>query len=786
MKNLRLSLTLASTLLLPACGGGSSGGGGGANVPGPTNLSYPEDVIVLLKGVVVSGLVPSVDGSIADWSIAPSLPSGVTLNASNGAITGTPSALSAPATYTITASNAGGSVEAEIELAVARPAGFLVAANEDDDTLTSYAVEPQTGRLLPQGYVDSGASDPEGVWRHPALDVLYVPHLGPGGGSLEVFVLDRATGAPVWLASRSLNTGPHHLAIAPDGQTLYVVARGASTLQAFALDPQSGSPTPLGIALPTGANPTRVALDPQGQFAFVCSEADASISIYDLDSATGAPTPGPPAFVLNGSMPGGLACSRSGDHLFVTAMNFGLLVSLAVDDATGALSVVNAVSTGPTPVDLAVHPDGRSIAVVQAGDETLSSYPVDRVSGVLGAEGPAQGTGASPQRVTYDESGLLAYVANAASNDLSVFTVAPGEGTLTAGSPVRARKAPSGVAVVASDLPVRTVADNMYVVNAADGTLSNYSINPASGLLTELSAPLLLPNDPIAIAIDPHRRFAFVCNSQDGIVWTVTLAADGTPSVPVAPLSVVANPTDLAVDPNGEYLYVSGEGVGELASYQIDQATGALTMNQTLLVNGQPTALAVDPTGRFLVAADAGGGRLFSIEVLDGAFVGPVHTTPAGGGPINLRFSSHGRFVWVSMRFADLVIPFEIDAVSGALTALPPGAGTGNQTEPFALDLHPNARFAYAALYVGSGTGSVVSYTLDELTGALAEFQRLDDGLGPIDLRVNPQGSTVYVLNQDGDDISVFSSGVNGGLAPAGVTLTGDAPIDLVLSRRLQ
>lgn len=53
-------------------------------------------------GVAISTLSPSTTGTISSWSVSPSLPSGLSLNTSTGDITGTPSAETATATYTIT------------------------------------------------------------------------------------------------------------------------------------------------------------------------------------------------------------------------------------------------------------------------------------------------------------------------------------------------------------------------------------------------------------------------------------------------------------------------------------------------------------------------------------------------------------------------------------------------------------------------------------------------------------------------------------------------------------
>ena len=62
------------------------------------------------KGTSITPVVPTASGGpVASWSITPMLPAGLTFNTSTGEINGTPTAVSPLTTYTITATNAGGS-----------------------------------------------------------------------------------------------------------------------------------------------------------------------------------------------------------------------------------------------------------------------------------------------------------------------------------------------------------------------------------------------------------------------------------------------------------------------------------------------------------------------------------------------------------------------------------------------------------------------------------------------------------------------------------------------------
>ena len=120
---------LVIAFALSACGGGGSdpppapaaGGGGPAappppSVPPPSALSYttPQTYNV---GTAITPLTPTVTGNVTSYSVTPALPAGLSLDATTGSISGTPTAPSR-ATHTITATNDGGNTTFALEISV--------------------------------------------------------------------------------------------------------------------------------------------------------------------------------------------------------------------------------------------------------------------------------------------------------------------------------------------------------------------------------------------------------------------------------------------------------------------------------------------------------------------------------------------------------------------------------------------------------------------------------------------------------------------------------------------
>lgn len=89
----------------------------------PAGLKYSTPTAVYGNGVKIANNVPSsTAGAITSYTVAPTLPSGLTLSPSTGVIYGTPTALSAKQTYVITGASRTGSTTSKISIEVLQPA----------------------------------------------------------------------------------------------------------------------------------------------------------------------------------------------------------------------------------------------------------------------------------------------------------------------------------------------------------------------------------------------------------------------------------------------------------------------------------------------------------------------------------------------------------------------------------------------------------------------------------------------------------------------------------------
>jgi 6-phosphogluconolactonase len=125
----------------------------------------------------------------------------------------------------------------------------------------------------------------------------------------------------------------------------------------------------------------------------------------------------------------------------------------------------------------------------------------------------------------------------------------------------------------------------LYVDSELRGTVTTFAIDPATGLLKEVStasalAPdtKLIPGAPRAPITGPN---APPPRNADNDIWVA----------------------DIHLTPNGKFIVVSERTSSTLNVLSVDAATGKLTYLSSVQTETQPRGFAIDATGRFLVAS---------------------------------------------------------------------------------------------------------------------------------------------------------------------------------------
>ncbi|MCB1157295.1 MAG: putative Ig domain-containing protein, partial [Leptospiraceae bacterium] len=420
----------------------------------PSGLNYAGSPYIFTKASPIQTLKPNLTGTASSYTVSPALPSGLNINSVTGEISGTPLSLAANTTYTVTASNAYGSVSFPLQLTVndyppyslsySKSAyiftkGISIAALSPSisGTVISYSVSP----ALPSGLsinqttgVISGT--PTAVSGTTTYLVVATNSAGSTSISLNLSIVE---GAPTTLSySSSSYTYTRGVTIASLSPTV------TGTVSSYSVSP--ALPQGLSLNVSTGViSGTPELASASNTYTVTAANPSGSTAYsFSIQVTEGAPS----SLVYAGSpyvLTQNLAMSPVTPALTGTATSFSITPSLpsglSLNATTGVLSgnpQVSAVSQTYTVT--ATNSYGSTTASFSL--EVATAYYVVRptVSGLLGSglqlsdgtntiSPTANGSWAFPTRA----SGLSynVTVATQPTNPWQTCSVTNGSGTLT-------------------------------------------------------------------------------------------------------------------------------------------------------------------------------------------------------------------------------------------------------------------------------------------------------------------------------------------------------------------
>lgn len=156
--------------------------------------------------------------------------------------------------------------------------------------------------------------------------------------------------------------GPRHLTFHPDGRWVYLVNELSLTLSVYRFDPERGSLSPVATGIPTAppAEPEGSAADlhvhPSGKFLYVSNRQgdQSNLAIFALDASSGAA-----ALVghepTRGRTPRNFALSPDGQLLIVGNQDSSDIAVFRVDSNTGKLAFARSLPVAPGPFFIGIY-----------------------------------------------------------------------------------------------------------------------------------------------------------------------------------------------------------------------------------------------------------------------------------------------------------------------------------------------------------------------------------------------------------------------------------------------
>lgn len=557
-----------------------------------------------------------------------------------------------------------------------------------------------------------------------------------------------------------------------------------------------------------------LAIDSTGSVTF--STAVASGQTYDVRVLTQPAMPnqrctvnGGRGTVTNAAITVAIDCVTQVPRVaYSVDFNDASVAIYAVDAATGQLRPRGHVRTGINPTLALSDPQQKFFFALSRGDATLSAFVRNDLTGALtevagspyATGGTGGGEGIGPSSLAVHPTGQFIYVANPGAGNVAAFAIDPTEGTLNAvtGSPFATSAAPFWITLDASG-------SFAYVTVRGSNEIITFNVS-ATGVLSEVpSSRVATGATPGILLLHPNGRFGYVPNLDDGTIsaFTVDPASGALTAISGSPFTTGSHPAvSVFLHPKGQTLYLRDTGApdapGSMAAYAIDQSSGALTpLGAALPIDANSTRATIDPAGRFIFVANRGtvSGSLsaFSIDAT-GALTSLPGVSSLQPGPYSVAVDPSSRYVYASSAAGNAHYAYALDAASGALTALSRAPIVIGRSQPISLTVYSSQSAATAAIfrsklaYVANGADNSVSgYAINPVSGTLTAVNTIASaGTGPRSAAVHPNSGYLFVSNETSGATGVASHTIDaasGALSPAGSSIpTGTGVTSLIAS----
>ncbi len=390
---------------------------------------------------------------------------------------------------------------------------------------------------------------------------------------------------------------------------------GGPAMETFSIDLENG-----GVAQINNVNgppipglPGQVLIDPAGSYAYVIVtqnpvQSGSVTGIASFQIASDGKLASPTTAGFNPSTTGTATC--------VTTVN----------GVTTTQQIPVAVNAPVVPTAMAIDSAGKVLFVADVATSGQGTYTCNGTSV----------TGSVP-------------VAGA----VSVFTVSSGSLTEVAGSPFAlpaenggSIPSASALAVTHTTFPVQyapcsqngaPTAEDLYVTDAVNYVVLNYSVNLSTGVLTLVPMPASMGvatgTVPSGVTVDPCNRFVYVANSNpDPSVSAYTMCSvisvnqncetvdyhlqpvTGSPYA----ISPGDNPGPIAVDSYGSFLYVVATGSDLIYGFKIGSSNGSLSplTPATAATGIGPNSIAIRGDDSFVFVANNSSSTLSEYAVV--------------------------------------------------------------------------------------------------------------------------------------------------------------------------
>jgi 6-phosphogluconolactonase len=334
-------------------------------------------------------------------------------------------------------------------------------------------------------------------------------------------------------------------------------------------------------------------------------------------------------------------------------------------------------------------------------------------------------------------SARVVYVANADTQDLSVFDLLP-EGALALRATVVVRRPVHiGRSIVLATSPDRRFLYAGHLSGPGQAAVAAFAIDRSTGIPEPIGAAPLVDTTAY-LSTDRTGRYLFSASYAGNKVSIHAIGPDGLVGAALQVMETEPKAHCIVTDPSNRFVLHTSLGGDRIYQERFDAGRGSMAPNTppalTARAKSGPRFIVFSPVADLVYVVnefdgavdvypfDAGAGTLGpavqTMPTLPEAFTGQ----PWGG---DIRFRPDGRFLYVSERTTSMITAFEVDQASGRLARID-SYPTVRQPRAFAID--PSGKVLVSA---GQLSNTVACHLIDGATGELIALREYSVGKNP-------------------------------------------------------
>ena len=586
-------------------------------------ISISTNTLVATVGTAITPITISSSGggNVVSYTIAPAIPNGLSFNATNGTISGAPTAVAPSRTYTITATNSGGMAMATVAITVNDVAPSIVASPTTQNVTVGSPIETIT--------ITSNGGD---VISYSISSTL-TTGLSFNTATGTISGIPTAVAPSRTYMITATNSGG--TAMATIAITVNDVAPSISISRATLVTTVGTAITPITISSSGGGDVVSYSIDP----------AIANGLSFDATSGTisGAPTAVAPSRTYT------ITATNSGGTAMAT-------VAITVND------VAPSIVANPTTQNVTVGSPIDTITITSNGGGTVVSYSIspDIANGLSfnTATGTISGTplvvtGSTSYTITATNSGGtdMATIAITVNDVAPSIVASPTTQNVTVGSPIET-------------ITITSNGGDVISYSISSTLTTGLSFNTATGTISGI---------PTAVA--PSRTYMITATNSGGTAMaTIAITVnDVAPSISISRDTLVAT-AGTAIQP----ITISSSGGGNVVSYTIAPAIpNGLSFNATNgTISGTPLVV-TGSTSYTITATNSGGTDMATIaitvnDVAPSIVASPTTQNVTVGSPIEtITITSNGGDVVSYSISSTLTTGLSFNTATGTISGTP-------------------------------------------------------------------------------------------------------------------